>query len=449
MSALFPDFILLKIFGYLSLKELMTVRRVSQRWRYISCDKTFWRRISIKEMGVCELLVTDKIVSCLTSYSKNIELLSLCHCLNITDQALKKVSSSVSRLRFLDLKGCAKVSDKSIEILSRSCSFLESVNLMGTLVTYVGLSYLVEKNKHITELIVSSFSLTMDSLRCISQSCINLIHLEAESSLTFINEKNKSVLSSDMIQILSKCCRQLTILILNYDECHLTNSDLIMLGKYCQDLECLEIYLDSDSWLSDEGLVNFCFCVPNLLALKLNETKVTDYTLFAIASNCSDIEALTLGGCDGVTDHGFLVLFENCKNLLSLSLGVCNSTSASIYFMAKSSCAQNLIHLSLQSWKINDNDLLCISKNIPSLNYLSILKCKFLTNIGLREAVVHWKYLNELDISHTNCATCDFDLFHLANTSKDLFRIAVYGCHGVTKSGIKALQYIFNICVEN
>ena len=171
-----PDEMLLKIFSYMNMQELLQYSQVSKRIRAICSDKSFWEDTYLVEKKVkaefikaildrnCDLLVIDKTVIdgcvklkkisklrflslfCLTMYAtkdfyheilnsccslKSLTMSGMKHSLNIVLQNLCKKNEKT--LFSLDLAYCRRwISKNSLQVISKHCTELKQIYLTST-----------------------------------------------------------------------------------------------------------------------------------------------------------------------------------------------------------------------------------------------------------------------------------------------------------------------------
>ena len=167
-----PDEMLLKIFSYMNIQELLQYGQVSKRIRAICSDKSFWEETNLDEKKVeaefikfildrnCELLVVKNTVidgNVKLNRPSKLSYLQLTGCCNdnFYDEILNSCSSLISlhlncmkpssnivlqslckrngqTLKYLDLGECKWISNNSIQVILKYCTQLTKITLWGS-----------------------------------------------------------------------------------------------------------------------------------------------------------------------------------------------------------------------------------------------------------------------------------------------------------------------------
>ena len=170
-----PNEILLEIFSYMTMQELLQYGQISKRIRVICSDKSFWKRIYLVQKKVkaefikfilernCYLLVIDDtVIDGSVRLNKTSELAYLevfCHAtkdfyrellnsycsleflkMDSMDNSLNIVFQNLCNrngqtLRCLSLAECRWISKKSIQVISEHCTQLTEINLWCTYIS--------------------------------------------------------------------------------------------------------------------------------------------------------------------------------------------------------------------------------------------------------------------------------------------------------------------------
>jgi len=472
-----PDNIYVEIFSYLSKKELVRTSMVSKKWHCLCFDPYLWKEISIDDFS-SSIYMTDETVCNLVRFGgRSIKSLVLRGCYQITNRVLKELAVTIngSSLQSLSLENCFRVTDRGIITLARSCSTLRTINVMNTLVTENGLSYLVRESPKLVELIATPSAVSERTVEMLSKHCKQLEYLHVEQnefapspacSAKQSSQNNKVVannktptLTNRMMEMLASNCHQLQVLILRYPLTAIDDYAMHHLGQHCQKIECVEIGLQMvHTAVTDTGVISLCANSSNLLRLDLRETLITDMSLCFIAEHCESLEHLSFDDTGPVTDIGVLNIMKKCHNLDSFCLrsgAYSRLTDLGVFAVAQSACSLNLIKLSLKFWNITDFGLYVLAKHLPNLMYLSVEGCIQLTNQGLREALKRFKSLHSLDLTHTKCVVSDEELVELAELLPQTFQsvflkakdTSVDGLSGcITEKGCEKFSEILPDC---
>ncbi|KAJ8618826.1 hypothetical protein MRB53_015012 [Persea americana] len=134
--------------------------------------------------------------------------------------------------------------------------------------------------------------------------------------------QNKAQLEDDAVVAVANHCHDLRDLDLS-KSFKLSDCSLYALAHGCP---CLtELNISGCSAFSDTALAYLTRVCMNLKILNLCgcARTATDRALQAIGYNCSQLQSLNLGWCDGVTDKGVMSLAHGCPDLRVLNLCGC------------------------------------------------------------------------------------------------------------------------------
>lgn len=103
-------------------------------------------------------------------------------------------------------------------------------------------------------------------------------------------------------------------------------------------------------------------------------------SMYALAANCPDLTAITLGGYnEHVTDGGMTVLFEACRSLA-------------------------LVRLSSKLLKVTDTSGTALAKHCRSLTHIKLTKA--MTDATINQLAVSCKQLQEVDLHRCSSISC-------------------------------------------
>ncbi len=176
--------------------------------------------------------------------------------------------------------------------------------------------------------------------------------------------------------------------------------------------------------ITDEGVARICMAMRSLVRVNISFCiSVTDTGLKSVAT-LPRLEELNMRSCDNVSDIGVGFLASDCggHGLKRLDASFCpNVTNTSALHMAAG--MPKLKTLSLAGCSLDDDGLTRIAKELKCLEMLNIGQCRKLTDAGLKVVA------NEL--------------------SGSLQRIDLYGCPGITSSGLELLTKMPKIKLLN
>lgn len=193
------------------------------------------------------------------------------------------------------------------------------------------------------------------------------------------------------------------------------------------DYERLAIHPRASRFMSDELFVHFCRPYPAFTRLSLQHgenitdrgflqvlegrshmqaidisccPKITNNTLYAIATHCQDLRHFELLKCPQVTDSGIRALVERCKNLRRISLDWCEgATDASLTAIAtycpmlESLCITEGTQFTLKGLK-------AVLQGCPWLEKLDLWGCKQVTDAWI-DAIIEWApNIRELELKY-------------------------------------------------
>ncbi|XP_070792048.1 S-phase kinase-associated protein 2 [Pituophis catenifer annectens] len=220
-----PDELLLGIFSYLNLTDLLKVSQVCQRWHRLSLDESLWQSLDLagKNLlpGVIGQLLPLGVIafrcprSCIatplfkTNRALCVQHLDLSNCtINVLDledilgrcQSLQNLSleglvlsSDIVRsiaqnpnLVRLNLSGCSGFSADTVEVLLKSCLRLEELNLGWCDFTAEHLKIVVSHvPSKLLQLNLSGYrqNLLIPDVKTLLERCSGLIHLDLSDSV--------------------------------------------------------------------------------------------------------------------------------------------------------------------------------------------------------------------------------------------------------------------------
>lgn len=220
-----PDELLLGIFSYLHLTDLLRASRVCKRWNRLSCDESLWHSVDLtgKHLanGVIGRLLSLGVVvlrcprsctgeplfkqvsplrlqhadfsNCTISTDSLQSIISRCHNLHdlslegleLSDTLMCAIAQNID-LKRLDLCGCLGFSPESLTQMLKSCTSLEELNLSWCDFTADHVKSAVENfPRSVTQLNFSGYrqNLEIADVEMLTQKCPDLIHLDLSDSV--------------------------------------------------------------------------------------------------------------------------------------------------------------------------------------------------------------------------------------------------------------------------
>ncbi|KAJ7335052.1 hypothetical protein JRQ81_012993 [Phrynocephalus forsythii] len=220
-----PDELLLGIFSYLSLTDLLKIAQVCRRWRRLSLDESLWqtldlagknllpgvigqllplgitafrcprscigdplfktsRPLRVQHMDLSNSTIEVADLQSILSRCQRLQNLSL-EALILSDDIIKSIAQNSSLVR-LNLSGCSGFSAETLEVLLNSCPRLQELNLAWCDFTADHIKAAVHHiPSEITQLNLSGYrqNLQMSDIKALLERCNSLIQLDLSDSV--------------------------------------------------------------------------------------------------------------------------------------------------------------------------------------------------------------------------------------------------------------------------
>ncbi|NXU49773.1 SKP2 protein, partial [Turnix velox] len=220
-----PDELLLSIFAYLPLNDLLKVSQICKRWHRLSFDESLWQtldltgtnvlpgvigqllpagvtvfrcprscignpqfktnqplRVQHMDLSNCTVSVADlQSILCLCEKLQNLSLEGLV----LSDDIIKSIAKNPSLVR-LNLCGCSGFSAAALVLMLSSCSMLEELNLSWCDFTAIHVKAAVNHiPSKVTKLNLSGYrqNLQMSDVKTLVERCPFLVHLDLSDSV--------------------------------------------------------------------------------------------------------------------------------------------------------------------------------------------------------------------------------------------------------------------------
>ncbi|KAM6036898.1 S-phase kinase-associated protein 2 isoform 2-T2 [Theristicus caerulescens] len=172
-----PDELLLAIFAYLPLSDLLKVSMICKRWHRLSP-----LRVQHMDLSNCTVSVADlQSILCLCERLQNLSLEGLV----LSDDILKSIAKNPGLMR-LNLCGCSGFSPEALELMLSSCSMLEELNLSWCDFTATHVKAAVNHvTSKVTQLNLSGYrqNLQIPDVKTLVERCPFLVHLDLSDSV--------------------------------------------------------------------------------------------------------------------------------------------------------------------------------------------------------------------------------------------------------------------------
>lgn len=332
-----PDKILLKVFEYLDLPQLMKLQAVSHRWR----------QLLYAAPNICQKLD-------LTPWNTS-----------VTDDALIAITDFVgSRPSYIDVSNCFHLTDEGfsymvneigmsgkIKVLKMRCIWeVSAMAIMDLSSPSVG--------KHLEHIDLSNCRKVNDNV--------------VERLIGWPDDRQGFKIGNEFMTDVGS--RNLKSLSLGYCK-SLTDSVMQHIASYANEtLESLD--LTRCTTITDAGFQSWTYrTFPKLKHLSLKDcTFLTDKSIISVANAAPNLTSLNLNFCCALLDIAIEVLCLGCQKLESLDLSFCGSA-------------------------VNDSSLVALSLHLRYLRRLMLKGCILVTRAGVDALLSGFSPLTYIDIS--------------------------------------------------
>merc|ERR1719412_30843 len=347
-----PDKVLLKIFSYLSLREICQYAVVCKKWNMVSQDTRLWGFVSLRpEISGLHIDRADTLTNNImpTKFAGgNLRYLELPseliapqvlqdlakRCPNLTHLLLDfsqanqlhdftDLSAFPTKLKFLALY----LSDTIFldNFMKRIYSFINGLEMLNIVGTYEKAEL---EEGEVYEVV---------NIKTLKQATPNL---------RIINLYGISFIDDTHIEAFSSNCIQLQVLCVNYCS-RVTGSSLKILLQRCRNLKCL--MLQQTSLQNEHVMAAEWEKADNLQELDISATDLSKECLMDILPRIPAIRWLSMGQLDGLTDNVFKHWMDhaNLKELISLDLDASDNLTEEMIYSFVSSHGLHLQGLSL------------------------------------------------------------------------------------------------------
>lgn len=335
-----PDKILLKVFEYLTLPELMRLRIISRRWRQLLyVAPNLFQRLDLTPWNTT---VDDSAIISITDLVGSRPVyIDISNCFHITDEGFSYMVNEIG------MSGNIKT------LKMRSIWEVSAMAIMDLTSPSVG--------KHLEEVDLSNCRKVNDNV--------------VERLIGWVNESPLNSLSnSDVTYHNDTGSKNLKILNLGYCK-HLTDNVMYHIATHANErLESLD--LTRCTTITDNGFQYWTYRnFPNLKKLSLKDcTFLSDKAIISLANAAPNLEILDLNFCCALLDIAIEVLCLGCQKLRELDLSFCGSA-------------------------VSDSSLVGISLHLINLEKLIVKGCVRVTRAGVDALLSGYSPLNYINIS--------------------------------------------------
>lgn len=331
-----PDTILLKVFEYLTLPELMKLRIISRRWRQLLYfAPNLFEKLDLTPWNTS---IDDQVLISITDFvGSRPNYINISNCFHITDEGFTYMVNEIG------------IQGKITTLKMRSNWEVSAMAIMDLTVPSVG--------RHLEEIDLSNCRRVRDHV------LERLIGWDPETST---DPHNNDV-----------GCKNLKILNVGYCK-HLTDGIMHHIALHANKrLESLD--LTRCTTITDKGFQHWMYrSFPNLKKLSLKDcTFLTDKSIVSIANAATNLEILDLNFCCALSDIAIEVLCLGCPNIRELDLSFCGSAVSDSSLVTISLHMRNLERLVLKGCvRVTRAGIDALLSGCPQLNYINVSQCR-------------------------------------------------------------------------
>lgn len=368
-----PDRLLIKVFEYMTLPELMKLRCVCKRWRsLLYTAPNLFRRLNLTPWNVS---IDDKVLCQITDFvGSRPEWIDISNCFHITDEGFSYMVNEIGmhgKIKCIKMKSAWDVSAMAIMDLGVPSvgHYLEEIDLSNcrrvrdnVLERLLGWDNDNQQEKHEQEL-----------------------HLDPQQQqqlqyrLPWGPPGGRGGFPDgvDEDKDLEVGCKNLRSINVGYCK-HLTDNIMFHIANHANKrLESLD--LTRCTTITDVGFQYWAYqSFPNLKKLSLKDcTFLTDKSIIAIANAATNLEILDLNFCCAISDVSIEVLCLGCPNLRELDLSFCGSAVSDSSLVTISLHLRHLERLIIKGCiRVTRAGIDALLSGCSPMNYINISQCK-------------------------------------------------------------------------
>ncbi|GJP92293.1 hypothetical protein CBS63078_1896 [Aspergillus niger] len=348
-----PDELKMRIFQYLTPKEIVRCAAVSKAWNKMCYDGQLWTEVDTTDYY--RDIPSDGLVKLITAGGPFVRDLNLRGCVQlkekwktegdrITDLCRNVVNFSLEgcridtqsincfllrnpRLEYINLSGLSSVSDSAMTIIAQSCPQLQILNVSWcTGVHTAGLKKIVSACNNLKDLRASEirgfddveFALQLFERNTLERLIMSRTELTDECLKALVHGLDPEMdLLEERALVPPRRLKHLDI-----HQCtELTDDGVKWLAHNVPDLEGLQ--LSQCSELSDESVMAVIRTTPRLTHLDLEDMeRLSNHTLLELAKSpcAARLQHLNISYCESIGDIGTLQVMKNCPSLRSVEM---------------------------------------------------------------------------------------------------------------------------------
>ncbi len=403
-----PQELAMHILQFLRPKEIVKCSAVSRRWHKMCFDGQLWSNLDTQE------------------YYQDIPAASL----------TKIIERAGPFVRDLNLRGCVQMPEswgKDGQSITDACRNLEYFSLEGCRIDRSSVHYFLLRNPRLMHINLSGMKgLGNSALKIIAQNCPQLEHLNISWC--------QNVDSRGLIRVVQSCSRLKDLRageVKGFDDqallLELFNRNTLerLFVDHCVELddEALQILIQGVEPEIDPLTERPVVSPRNLRHLDLSRcSQLTDKGVKCLAGNVPKLCGLQLSYCEELTDDALTGILESTPHMTHLNLEeVDHLSNSTLQNLAKSPCAQNLLHLNISYCEnLGDSGMLHVIKSCPKLHTVFMDNTR-VSDLVLTEAAAQIRIRDRIN--------------PLTTMSPPIvgLHLVVYDCQNVTWTGVREI----------
>lgn len=333
-----PDRILLMVFEYLALPDLMRLRCVSQRWRQL-------------------LYVAPNLCKRLDLTPWNTQ---------VTDQALKYITDFAgSRPTYINISNCFHVTDEGFTYLVNEIGMAGSIKVLK-----------MRSNWDVSAMAIMDLAVPSVG-RFLEEIDLSNCRKVRDNVLERLIGWDPAEVVPEDGELRDVGCRNLKILNVGYCK-HLTDNVMFHIANHAnRRLESLN--LTRCTTITDKGFQFWTYRLfPALKKVLLKDcTFLTDKAIIAVANAAPNLEILDLNFCCALSDIAIEILCLGCQNLRELDLLFCGLAVSDSLLVAISLHLRSLEKLILKGCvRVTRAGIDALLSGCLPLTYINVSQCR-------------------------------------------------------------------------
>lgn len=346
-----PDEIMLKIFTYLSRKDLRYASLVCKRFNRISKDADLWMNVTADG-----IIVTNEWFESLKNRKSRSVVLQNCTAQGLSSKSLRSFFQSCrNTLRQVHVSCCKHhllFGDNILLHVTSYCNMINTVSLPWSNTTNNGISALACSNIVLKELNINGNCFVSD-----------------ESFIPLLSANTDTLRSLKLNGCFALSCES-----------------FIAISKFCNNLEILHMGLCSK--ITTQCIQDVCTTLKNLRSLDLRSLKsVTGECICAISKHCKCLVDIVLANCTLLDDNCIAQVTGNLPALTNLDISGCSKVTD----QGIGSLAVNLVapkELNLSNTAISYLSVHILTENcFDSMTTLKLSFCNNITNDSISKLI--------------------------------------------------------------